>query len=243
MDEHSLHSPFVYDLYTKVIKSSNTIIKFPEYESLRQELKKDHTLIPTSTFGAESTINKKPEREISNIAGEGISDQKCSQLFYSLGNYFGSKVVLELGTSLGLNSLYLSSIPDAQVTTMEGCEQTLQIATQHFDRFQKKNIIPVAGNIDSSLPDYLGKIRHIDLVFFDANHRYEPTINYFEQLLRHTHASSLFIFDDIHWSPDMKQAWIEITSHPLSRVSMDLFQIGLVFFDPELPKQKFILEF
>ena len=89
----------------------------------------------------------------------------------------------------------------------------------------------------------LGKVRELDMVFFDANHRFDPTVRYFEACSKKTHASSVFIFDDIHWSKEMDQAWKAIKDHPLSRTTVDLFQCGLVFFDPEMPKQNFILEF
>ena len=86
-------------------------------------------------------------------------------------------------------------------------------------------------------------ISRLDLVFFDANHRYEPTLAYFETCLPKTHNDSLFIFDDIHWSNDMERAWAAIKDHPATRVTVDLFGVGLVFFRHEQPKQHFVLRF
>ena len=42
----------------------------------------------------------------------------------------------------------------------------------------------------------------------------QPTLNYFNQLLKISTQSTIFIFDDIHWSVEMEEAWNEIKQHP-----------------------------
>ena len=61
--------------------------------------------------------------------------------------------------------------------------------------------------------------------------------------LPHVHNDTVFIFDDIHWSEGMEQAWDTIKAHPAVQVTVDLFGVGLVFFRREQPKQHFILRF
>ena len=81
--------------------------------------------------------------------------------------------------------------------------------------------------------------RKFDLVYFDGNHQKEATLNYFQKLLPATHNDSVFIFDDIHWSQGMEEAWETIRKHPSVKVSIDTFHIGLVFFRREQAKQHF----
>ena len=84
----------------------------------------------------------------------------------------------------------------------------------------------------------------LDLVFFDGNHRYEPTIRYYRQLLPAVHEHTVLIFDDIHWSKEMEQAWDKIIKDPAVMLSIDLFFIGLVFFRKEQKvKQHFTIRF
>jgi len=83
----------------------------------------------------------------------------------------------------------------------------------------------------------------IDLVYFDGNHQKEPTLNYFHTCLQKAHKNSLFIFDDIHWSDGMEEAWEQIKKHDRVHLTIDLFQFGIVFFEKEMPKQHFILKF
>jgi predicted O-methyltransferase YrrM len=82
-----------------------------------------------------------------------------------------------------------------------------------------------------------------DLVFFDGNHKKEPTLSYFEQCLPHIHPGTIFLFDDIHWSAGMEEAWNIIRNHPKVRVSIDLYHLGIVFFREELSKEDFTIRF
>ena len=84
----------------------------------------------------------------------------------------------------------------------------------------------------------------IDMAYIDGNHRLEPTLNYFEQLLGKKNNSSIFIFDDIHWSKEMEEAWERIKTHPSVRCTIDIFFLGFVFFREEFKaKQDFMIRF
>ncbi|WZL88411.1 class I SAM-dependent methyltransferase [Salinimicrobium sp. 3283s] len=82
---------------------------------------------------------------------------------------------------------------------------------------------------------------NFDLLFIDGNHQKEATLSYFEKLLPTVHNDSVMIFDDIHWSKGMEEAWEEIKAHPKVKVSIDTFQWGLVFFRREQEKEHFVI--
>lgn len=79
------------------------------------------------------------------------------------------------------------------------------------------------------------------LLFIDGNHQKEATLEYFEKLLPTVHNDSVMIFDDIHWSKGMEEAWEEIKQNPQVRVTIDTFQWGLIFFRREQEKEHFII--
>lgn len=141
---------------------------------------------------------------------------------------------------MGITSLYLGSIPKAKVYTFEGNPAMLSIAQTHFESFQTKNIELVEGNIDQTLPDHLQNPAKIQFAVIDANHRYEPTVHYFEILSRRMADKGIMIIDDIHLSPEMEKAWLEIKSNELVYGSIDLFRMGILFFDLSLNKQHYI---
>jgi predicted O-methyltransferase YrrM len=82
-----------------------------------------------------------------------------------------------------------------------------------------------------------------DLIYIDGNHRYEPTMEYFEYALAHAHEDSFIIFDDIHWSDGMEKAWNAIKSSPKISVSIDLFQFGIICKKSTQRKQHFTLKY
>jgi hypothetical protein len=83
----------------------------------------------------------------------------------------------------------------------------------------------------------------LDYVFFDGHHALEPTLKYFELCLKKAHNSSIFVFDDIRWSDEMKLAWEKIKNHPKVNVTIDLYTMGVVFFRKEQEKEHFVLRY
>ena len=243
-NEHSLHSPFVFELYTKVIQSKTEFSICKPIENLRKKLLKNRSIIEITDFGAGSKIYKTNQREICQIAKSAEKNPKFGRLLFRLIQHFKPSIIFDLGTSLGITTIYESkAYANSKITSLEGCLATATIAQQNFDELACKNIEIIVGNIDETLPQELAKIEQLDFVFFDANHRYEPTIKYFELCSEKATEESVFVFDDIHWSDEMHEAWQYIRHHKDVMISIDLFYVGLVFFRKNQPKQDFILRF
>ena len=153
---------------------------------------------------------------------------------FRLVNHFQPKNIIELGTSLGITTLYLAaSSKKISVQTLEGCPQTAAKA--------KEDVI--VGEFSETLPQVLKNTARVDFMYFDGNHRKEATLNYFEQALSHVAEESIFVFDDIHWSKEMEEAWQIIKSNPKVSLSIDLFHLGILFFRQGIPRQDFVLKF
>lgn len=243
-DEYSIHSPFLFEFYTKVVNDKSNSAYFQEIEDLRKQLLQDERIIQITDFGAGSKLNLANNRKIKDIAKNSQKSPKLGQFLYRIIQFYKYENILDLGTSLGLTTGYLSLQGfDNQTISFEGCPETAKIAQENFDKLSLKNIEAVVGNIDETLPEKLKEISRLDFVFFDANHRFEPTIRYFEQCLTKAHEGSCFVFDDIYWSDEMKQAWQYIKNHSSVTVSLDFFWLGIVFFHKKQVKQDFILKF
>lgn len=235
-----IQSPFVFELYTKIIKERNHYYVFDNIESVRSKMLISTKRINVSDFGTgEST-----SRSISSIAKKSLKSAKYGQLLFRLVNHLQPKNLLELGTSLGITSSYLSfANSSSKLTTIEGCPETAKIAKSNFNLLSATNINLVIGPFDNMLHEELNNLDKIDFVFFDGNHNLEPTLDYFELCLNKVHEKSVFVFDDIHWSKNMELAWNTIKKHPQITISIDLFEMGLVFFNKEQKKQDLVLLF
>ena len=243
VNEHGVHSPFVYSLYCATIKNKTYPNFYHAIEEKRIELLCDNRVIETTDLGSGSKLLPNPKRRVSKIARHFLQKRKEAQFIYKLGAFLKPKVVLELGTSLGVTTLYLSKIEDAAVTTIEGCSVTLGIATRLFDSSKAKNITTFCGNIDELLAPVLASLKEVDLVLIDANHDYEPTMRYFNAIFPHLKNESCVLIDDIYQKPGMTKAWKEITADERMHVALDFYRFGLVFPRKEQRKQYFTLRF
>jgi len=242
VDEHSIHSPFFFDFYNKVIRGDTDTI-FGEIETTRAHLLKDRTLVKVKDLGASSPHFSSGDREIGRVAATSLSEEKYCLLFYRIARYAQAKSMVELGTSMGITSLYLSQATGTKLTTFEGNESMINIALTNFEYFNRKNIVLIDGNIDQTLPDYLQNPARIDFALLDANHRYEPTIRYFNWLAKRMADHGVMVIDDIYYSEEMGRAWNELKKHDLVYGSIDLFRCGILFFDLALNKQHFIWKY
>ena len=242
---HGVHSPFVFDLVVKVLNDQQNHHAYQSIEQIRQNLLSNHQPITIEDFGAGSRVKKSPVRKIATIANSSLKPKKFSQLLFRLVNYFQPATIVELGTSLGITSAYLAAANNsAKVITMEGSTAVAEIAQSNFNRLNLHNIKLVTGNFDYTLSQTLKDINNIDFAFIDGNHRYEPTVRYFKQILSKSNQHTLIILDDIHWSEEMEGAWEEVKQHPAVTLTIDLFFIGLVFLRKEQQqKEHFVIRF
>lgn len=243
VNSHSLQSPFIYNLYTNYIQKDFNKNEFEDIEKTRKKLLQEEFEVATINYGATSLVHPNAEKtKVSTIAKKGLTSPKVSRLLARLIDFNGSKNIIELGTSFGLNTLYLAH-NNTSVISFEGSDDIANIALTNFDYHKHTNIELILGNIDKTLPNFLDARLQIDFAYIDANHRYEPTINYFNSIIKRMHNDSILVLDDIYWSQEMTKAWEEIKAHPEVTHSIDLFSVGIVFFQPDLIKTNYRLMF
>jgi predicted O-methyltransferase YrrM len=242
---YGIHSPFVFDFVKNALNNKQDFPAYTQIENLRRRLLKDRTVIEVEDFGAGSAVAKTKHRSISEIAHHAAKPKKYGQLLYRIVDYYQPATLIELGTSLGLSTAYIASPGQGKkVFTFEGSSSIASFAENNFRLLGLSNILVTKGNFDETLGNILETSGTVDFVFVDGNHRKEPTLRYFDQLLDKANEYSIFIFDDIHWSADMEDAWEEIKRHPSVLLSIDLFFIGLVFFRKDFKfKQHFVIRF
>ena len=241
---HGVHSPFVYDLIEQIFNHEGQFYAFYKIEKRRDKLLNNHKILQIKDFGAGSSVNKNRKRKVSSIAKSALLHKKHAQLLFNLVNKFPVHNIIELGSSLGITSSYLAQAKKkAKVYTFEGSPEIAQIARNTFKQLQVSNIDLHQGQFKDELPKVIDKIDSVDFAFIDGDHRYEPTMAYFEMLLSKVTNQSVFVFDDIYWSEGMMRAWKEIIARPEVTVSIDLYRMGIIFFRKESSKENFIIKF
>lgn len=259
---HGIHSPFVFDFVIHVLNDNRRYAAYTSIERLRRRLKFDKTLLEIEDLGAGSAWSSPLKRSVGDITRRAAKPAKLGQLLYRIARYCGAQRVVELGTSLGFSTAYLAAgvrdwpaeyggftdwdsdeVAAGKVWSIEGAPQVSAAAARNLSALGLQAEL-VTGNFDDVLPRVLGEMGKVDLGFVDGNHRREPTLAYFELLMGAAARPSVLIFDDIHWSVEMEEAWEAIKNDPRVYLTIDLFFIGLVFLhDAFLVKQHFTIRF
>jgi len=240
---HGIHSPMVYDFARQVLCNTGNTPDLNEVEWHRKWQIETPISVSPSDYGAGSRMNQKSEK-LGKVIKKSSVTPKTGALLYRLARWIDARCILELGTSVGISARYLaSSNPQAKVVTLEGDWHRAELAQDSFDYFNFKNIQLIEGDFDQGLNVAFDIFPQLDLVFFDGNHKAEPTLRYFKQCLLKRHEGSVFVFDDIRWSKEMYKAWKVISQHQSVSVSIDLFSVGVVFFRKGIIKQHFKINF
>ncbi|MBS1661286.1 MAG: class I SAM-dependent methyltransferase [Bacteroidetes bacterium] len=267
---HGIHSPFVFDFVIRVLNDSAGV---PAIEGLRRRLLVNRSLLEVEDLGAGSAFRAMRMRSVGDITKRAAKPAKLGMLLYRIAKHYGVSRVLELGTSMGLSTAYLAEgvkgaarargegavsgggaggtaapggggVVGGRVWSIEGAAQVAEKAEENLRWLGLENVRLVTGNFDTVLPEVLGEMGGVDLAFVDGNHRREPTLAYFDLLMGHVARPGILIFDDIHWSKEMEEAWAAIKSDSRVYLTVDLFFIGIVFLREEFKvKQDFVIRF
>ena len=245
-NEHAVHSPFVFNLLTKCFYDKKSKPEYAILKKYRNSLLANNNTIEVTDFGAGSKVFKSNTRVISKIAKTAGISPKRAELLFRITNYLQPDTILEIGTSLGLATSALSlgsrSVGmKAKIITLEGCPETAKQAQLQFQKFNFNTIRSEITEFSTYLQNCTLNTEHFSLIYFDGNHSKKATLDYFEVLLPTITNETVWIFDDIHWSPEMEEAWEIIKKHPKVTVTIDTFQWGLVFFRREQPKEHFVI--
>jgi predicted O-methyltransferase YrrM len=245
-----VHSPFVFDFIRTVLNDKSVYDAYSKVEEQRKKLLHNHEWITIRDYGAGKSGGTEHRKRVNEIASRSLKSPKYAKLLFRIARrYFpetnARPLFLELGTSLGITTSYFAlANPSARVVSFEGASGIAAIARQNFSDLGTEKIGLVEGNFDETLPPFLETSSFIDLAFIDGNHSEDATLRYFEMLLKKRKGNSIFIFDDVHWSQGMENAWQQILQHPAVTLSIDLFFIGIVFFNTDFKvKQDFRLRF
>lgn len=237
-NQHGVHSPFVYNLLTKCFYDSTDYPDYVDLREYRKQLLDSTEFIKVNDLGPGSQIMRSNTRAVKSIAKNAGSSLNRTKLLYRLVRYFKPQKILELGTSLGIGTHAMAlANPDAEIITIEGCENTASFSRTNFESKNIETVELVVGDFTAELQNL--NVLSFDLIFIDGNHTESATLEYFETLLPACHNDTLIIFDDINWSDGMRSAWKKICARPEVKVSVDTFFWGLVFFRAEQEKEHF----
>jgi predicted O-methyltransferase YrrM len=228
---HGIHSPFIFDLVSRVFRNKTDTDIVCCIRKIRKRMISDQRSIIVNDLGARSEKLKTSLRKVSDIARYSPVPEKYGILLSNLASEFGRPLIVELGTSLGIGTMYMAaSCADAVVYTIEGSPAIAGIADQNFKSAGLTNIKLLTGSFEEMLPLVAEADVKPAMVFIDGDHRKEPVLKYFSRIADMSVNKTVVVIDDIYYSKEMEEAWNEIKLNEKVSVTVDIFRMGIVFF-------------
>ena len=257
---HGIHSPYLFEWVRMVMADDNSYYAWAKIEEIREQLLRDEREVTFVDYGSGRALPSSPadanKRLVKDIAKGSLAQKKYAQMLARLVRWLGSANpqylskrkedrglnIVELGTSLGVTTAYLATMNKGdKVLTFEGCNAVAEIAKENWKLMEINNIECRVGEVTEeslrlAVVDLQGGL---DVAFIDANHTYEGTKSYFNVLAEKVHEKTVIVVDDIHYNQAMEKAWMEICADERVTSTMDLYQIGMVFFDKHYWKRNY----
>lgn len=233
---HRVHSPNIYKFFREAI-FSKADYDYSKAENSLMKFKASNKKINVLSVGAKGNGGKS-EKEIAKIAKSSSSFGKYGRLLQRISAFLKPAKILELGTSLGIGTIYLSEgCKNSEVITIEACLETQEFAKNNFKELGLDKISCINDKFDNVIEEILENNKDIELIFIDGNHTYDATMKYFSIISKFANKKTVVIFDDINWSCGMSKAWNEIKKAKQSVVSIETLRMGIVFFNTELTQK------
>jgi predicted O-methyltransferase YrrM len=220
---------FALDFRDQICRNRKSYPETKRIEEYRLNLYKNKISLDPVDFGAGSRKQGKPGTLASMTRCASAGSHK-GRLLFKLARHYQPDVILELGTALGISTMYLAlGNPKSRILTVEGNPQLARVATAGFASNQLNNITIINSRFDVVLESIKPEIQHNALIYIDGNHTYDATLKYYDWFMRCTPDNTILVFDDIRWSPGMMQAWKEIAAKAANCIILDLFHTGILF--------------
>ena len=244
-----VHSPYLFEWVRMVMSDKHAYRIWNDIERVRAQMLTSKEVVEFVDYGSgkrQLGEHARSERLVREIAKGSLAKAKYAQMLFRLVNWLGHQlrkddeglIIVELGTSLGVTTAYMAGV-DARdkVYTYEGCEAVTKIARDNWKALGINNIECRIGTIKGEI--LKGCLERVDIAFIDANHTYEASLEYFNVLASKVHEKSVIVLDDIYHSEEMEKAWKEICEDERVTTTIDLYQMGLVFFDKHYWKRNY----
>ena len=235
-----IHSPFVYDFYTSVIKPRPPADS--PIENLRKRVEASGEMLDVTDLGAGPRKGLSSRRPLRKIMKQTAIRKKYGNLLARLVGFIEPSLIIELGTGLGISTMYMAEAAgNARIISLEGSKEIAGKARGYFQAAGNRQIEVMTGRFSELVPGLLTRIRHPLLVFIDGDHDESRVLDIISRFMPVVKEDSVIVLHDIHLSRGMNNAWRDIVTMPRVVVSIELFGMGILFFRAGMYKQQYIM--
>jgi predicted O-methyltransferase YrrM len=183
----------------------------------------------------------KKENPLDILTEQETQAKNYGALLFRLVNFFKCRNVLQIGSSTGVMSLYLA-LPLRNSCECYVLEERpgLQESVRDFAKIHSlKNLHFQEGAYQENLNRLKTQFASFDFIFINARGDVEKTRDALGWIETFICPDTVMVIDNIRQDEAMKSVWQEIKNRPDVGLTIDLFSLGLVFFNPRLHRQHY----
>jgi len=222
-----IHSPFVFDFYQNVVLGGQILDQ--DIISYKTYLASNNTKLHLNTIGAKKGNTAKYSRSVASHFQLTKTSKKEGALLFRIVSHYAIQNAIELGTSLGVSSLYIAKgNSHIKLKTIDFNTDTSEVLDQFLKNRSIQNIEIIIGTFEEQVARVAEQIKPIQLAYIDGDHSYEATIKNLDTISAHLDKTFFIVLDDIRWSKGMWRAWKQLIKNPLYNFTFDMGSIGVL---------------
>lgn len=234
-----IHSPYLFHLVTRIIEEDLPYYKYSLIEKVRKLMSQVDERI--GVFNDDGT---KRLRKIKSVVGDYAITPKYGQLLFRLVNYYKPSVILEYGTTCGISTMYmaapnsktsvysLSKQPEMADLSQSMCER---IAMHNIKRSKATDLMAEAQRLVQEMPED---------DFLYINSATPAEVSTLVNLRMARNGKRFFIVVPNPYTTDeMWNVWQALKADERVKLSINIFNLGILIANENLQKEDFILRF
>jgi|GEM_PF-40834 len=223
---YGIHSPFIYSLITKVIEEKSAFYAFEEIENFRK------TILTENNLQSKITIQE-------------IQSSNYGKFLFRIVHFFKCRIVIQIGGSTGIMGLYLAlaSGMQSKCYVLEERPGLLSAIDPFILAHHLKQLHLMEGAYEENLKALCILLQEVDFIFVNLlpnSMEWEKIYALCEPLIR---KNGIIVLNNIRKNQEMKKGWRFLQNLPQARVTIDLYVVGVAFFDNKLPKRHYNVYF
>lgn len=234
-----IHSPYVYHLVTTIIEEDLPYYKYSLIEKIRAKMCRTDEKI-----GVYQPDGSKQLESIRKVVSKYAISPKYGQLLFRLVNYYKPDVVLEYGSTCGISTMYLAAVNSkTSVFSLSAQPEMSDLAQSLFDRISMHNIKKVVCADEEKVFDgVIDKMSQND--FFYINSASADEVLHLARSRMDKFGERFFIVLPCPYaSAEMWKTWETLKADNRVKVSINLFQLGILVANNDLQKEDYIVRY
>lgn len=164
------------------------------------------------------------------------NESKTDRLVFKIVNYFNAKNIVELGAGNGINTLYLTRASSDIKCISTGLN--LGQSDESYDLFKGWK-----RNITLSREEFPQLVEMPDCIYVNLRNYQPDQSKLVSYLLNNVREHSFIFVDGIRTNRKQQMLWKKLMENGKVAISLDLFHVGILFFDKKYHKRNYKLSF